>query len=126
MVRLFCLVLHLIAIVYPAPAFSLGGEKASAKRDLFRGTPRSALALLAQARLLDIGRTMWSRWLLLFGLVAARLRRGSVGALDPCLLVRPAEAGFCWDSTELVSGGFFVWGDASLLRRGYWLLGVFG
>ena len=47
-----------IAIAHPAPAFSLGGEKASAKRDLFRGTPRWTLALLANARLLDIGGTM--------------------------------------------------------------------
>ena len=62
-VILFCASFN--AIAHPAPAFSLGGEKASAKRDLFRGTPRSTLASLAKARLLIIGRTMWRIWLLL-------------------------------------------------------------
>ena len=60
------------------------------------------------------------------GTVAARLRRGSVKSSDPLKLVRPAQAGCCWDSTKSVSGGFFVWGDASLQMRGYFLLVVFG
>ena len=36
-VILFCS--SFVAIAHPAPAFSLGGEKASAKRDLEGGTP---------------------------------------------------------------------------------------
>ena len=58
--------------------------------------------------------------------IAARLRRGSVGALDPLRLVRPAQAGFCWDSDKVGQWIFLRKRNASLLRRGYWLLGVFG
>ena len=57
-IKEFCLVPHSLRLLTRSPAFSLGGEKASAKRDLFRGTPRWTLASLANARLLIIGGTM--------------------------------------------------------------------
>ena len=59
---------------------------------------------------------MWSGWLILFGLVAARLRRGSVGALDPCLLVRPGLLGFVGIPLKWV-GGTFV-GDGAVILFG--------
>ena len=60
---------------------------------LFGGTPRF------EARLLIVGVFGWRIWLMMLGLVARRLRPGSAGDGDPPGVVRPAEAGGCWDFT---------------------------
>ena len=67
---------------------------------------------------------------LFIGTIAARLRRGSVRVWDPLRLVRPGLLGVVGIPPKEVSGGFFVWGNASLWRRGYFCwsasIGVLG
>ena len=96
----FCFFASFVAIAYPAPSLLSRRREGFGEERPFSGNASLGARVARSGEAIDCWRDHVEDLALFVGTIAARLRRGSVWALDPLELVRPAEAGCCWDSAE--------------------------